>query len=369
MSINNELKRYLILSDMHFGIDEVSVNDPKVVDTLCKYISANKPWKEIIFSGDLLDLNLSTLTVALEGGHSAKSSVLGFRDFIARVVNELESASAVEKWIYLPGNHDYWVWNTLSTQIACLSVLAGGDHLGTVPTPLTEYKWQGKEVFFSGIFPTSVQDRVIVEYPDHIIEYNGGNIIITHGHYLDWSQTELRDLCKSFKNCEDQNEAVRRIFINTAQYQTIANAVSFTSRTRRFIDLLFGPGNIIDKVKKFFKELFRNASNVLISPMRNKPIDTQQLIFIEYYLKCFRNIKDSPPTIFIFGHTHKQASASTKKIPDEEKLYNAEIKVHNVGAFFPEDTILATFLAIEITRGQEPNIKLLKISKDYTIVA
>jgi UDP-2,3-diacylglucosamine pyrophosphatase LpxH len=368
MNGKSQSERHLVLSDMHFGVNEVSLNNPRVVDVLCQYISDNRPWKTIIFSGDLLDLNLATLTMAVEGEDSTKSHVQGFRDFVAKTVKQLGNASAVENWIYIPGNHDYWVWNTLSTQIVCLAVLACGNHLGTVPTPLMEYKWQGKDTFISGIFPTSVQDRVIVEYPDHIINYHGGNIVITHGHYLDVAQTELQDLCKSFKDGKGHKEAVRRIFIETAQYQEVAHAVSFESRTRRFVDLFFGPGNIRDKVTKFFKTLFKDASNVLISSMRNKPIDAKQLLFIEYYLKCFRNITNTPPTDFIFGHTHKQARASTKDIPAEEKLYTDEIKIYNAGAFFPEDETLSTFLTVEITPGQKPNVTLLNISKDYKVV-
>jgi predicted phosphodiesterase len=354
---------------MHFGTAEVSLNDPGVVDELCRYISVNKPWKAIIFSGDLLDLNLATLTTALEGNNSTDTRLLGFREFTKHVLDRLGDALSVENWIYIPGNHDYWVWNTLSTQVACLSVLSSGSCMGSIPSPLMQYKWQGNAAFISGVFPASVRDRVVVEYPDHVITCNEGNILITHGHYLDWSQTEFEDLCKSLKNCKNQKDAVRRIFIQTAQYQAVANAVSFTSRTRRFIDLLFGPGNLKDKIIKYFKNLFKNASAVFNSSMRNKTIDTKQLMFIEYYLKYFRNYEVEPPKHFIFGHTHKQGSASTKDIPNAKKIYNdKEIKVFNAGSFLADEKTWAAFLTVEITPGQEPKISLLNISKDYKVV-
>ncbi|OPY84745.1 MAG: Calcineurin-like phosphoesterase superfamily domain protein [Smithella sp. PtaU1.Bin162] len=369
MNGNSKSERYLVLSDMHFGTEEVSLNDPGVVDELCRYISVNKPWKAIIFSGDLLDLNLATLTTALEGSNSTGKRLLGFREFIKHVLDRLGDSVSVENWIYIPGNHDYWVWNTLSTQVACLSVLSSGSCMGTIPPPLMQYKWQGNTAFISGVFPSSVRDSVIVEYPDHVITYNGGNIIITHGHYFDWSQTEFEDICKSLKDCKDQKDAVRRIFIQTAQYQAVANAVSFTSRTRRFIDLLFGPGNFKDKIIKFFKNLFNNASAVFNSSMRNKTIDTKQLMFIEYYLKYFRNYEAEPPTYFIFGHTHKQGSASTKDIPAVEKIYKGkDIRVFNVGSFLADEKYLASFLTVEITSGEEPKISLLNISKDYKVM-
>ena len=369
MNGNSKTERYLILSDMHFGINDVSLNNAKVVDALYQYMSEHKPWNSVIFSGDLLDLNLATLTTALEGNNSTDTCLLGFREFIKHAVDKLGNSSSVENWIYIPGNHDYWVWNTLSTQIACLSVLSSGSCMGTIPPPLMQYKWQGNAAFISGVFPINVRDRVVVEYPDHIIKYNGGNVIITHGHYLDWSQTEFEDLCKSLKDCKNQKDAVRRIFIQTAQYQAVANAVSFASRTRRFIDLLFGPGNLKDKAMKYFKTLFKNASTVFNSSMRDKTIDTKQLMFIEYYLKYFRNYENEPPKYFIFGHTHKQGSASTKDIPYVKKLYQSkEIKVFNAGSFLANEKSLASFLTVEITPGQDPKISLLNISKDYKVV-
>lgn len=369
MNGNNKSERYLILSDMHFGVNEVSLNNAKVVDVLYQYMTEHKPWNSVIFSGDLLDLNLATLTTALEGNNSTDTRLLGFREFVKHALDKLGDSSSVENWIYIPGNHDYWVWNTLSTQIACLSVLSSGSCMGTIPSPLMQYKWQGNAAFISGVFPISIRDRVAVEYPNHVITYNGGDILITHGHYLDWSQTELEDLCKSLKECKDQKGTVRRIFIKTAQYQAVANAVSFTSHTRRFIDLLFGPGNLKDKIIKYFKHLFENASTIFNSSMRDKTIDTKQLMFIEYYLKYFRNYEDEPPKYFIFGHTHKQGSASTKYLSDVETLYQGkEIKVFNAGSFLTDGEALASFLTVEITPGQEPDIKMFNISKDYKVV-
>jgi len=354
---------------MHFGVNDISLNNAEVADVLYRFISEHKPWNSVIFSGDLLDLNLATLTTALEGNNTADTHLLGFREFIKNVLDKLADSLSVENWIYIPGNHDYWVWNTLSTQVACLSVLSSGSCMGTIPSPLMQYKWQGNAAFISGVFPASVRDRVAVEYPDHVIKRNEGDILITHGHYLDWSQTEFEDLCKSLKDCKDQKDVVRRIFIQTAQYQAVANAVSFTSRTRRFIDLLFGPGNLKDRIIKYFKNLFKNASTIFNSSMRNKTMDIKQLMFIEYYLKYFQNYEAEPPKYFIFGHTHKQGSASTKDIPDREKIYKGkEIKVFNAGSFLADEKTLASFLTLEITQGKEPKISLLNISKDYKVI-
>jgi hypothetical protein len=237
-------------------------------------------------------------------------------------------------------------------------------------TPLMEYEWEGGSAFISGIFPHSIHDRVIVKYPDHIVKHNEGDIIITHGHYLDQWQIEFKDLCQSIRECKDHREAVRSIFKRTAQYQAIANAVSYTSRTRRFVNLLFGPGSIKEKTIKFFKSLFKKNYTWMNSYFRNKPIDIKQLVFIEYYLKYFRKFEDHPPKYFIFGHTHKQGSSSTTLIPDESNIYQAkEIKVFNAGSFFADQGSLATFITIDIIPGEKPQISLHKISEDYRMLS
>ena len=364
----NNAERYLVLSDMHFGTEEVSLNDSRVTGALYQYISENEPWKAIIFSGDLLDLNLSTVTRSIEGAESSQKKILGFREFIQRVITEVGSDKAINNFIYIPGNHDYWIWNTLSTKVVCLDILSCGKCIGTISTPLMEYKWQGKDAFISGVFPEKIQDKVIVTYPDHVIKCDRGDVVITHGHYLDQWQTEFKNIRQSLKDCKDQKETVQDIFKQTAQYQALANAVSYTSRTRKYTNLLFGPENIVGKIKKIIKGIFGNTAALISSPLRNKPIDSKQLSFIEYYLKYFRNYKDEPPKYFIFGHTHKQGSASTKNIPNKERLYpDKEVKVFNAGAFLTNKNSLASFLSVEIIQGQEPKISLLNISNDYII--
>lgn len=54
--------RYLVLSDMHFGTLESSVNDARFREAMIDYMVSRAPWEEIVFNGDLLDVNLSTLT-------------------------------------------------------------------------------------------------------------------------------------------------------------------------------------------------------------------------------------------------------------------------------------------------------------------
>ena len=69
-----------------------------------------------------------------------------------------------------------------------------------IRTPLEKGDWPGGKAFLAGVFPGNVRAKVTVRYPDHEIKYNGGSIVITHGHYLDKKQTQLKRLNENPEN-------------------------------------------------------------------------------------------------------------------------------------------------------------------------
>jgi predicted phosphodiesterase len=347
----------LVLSDMHFGTDETSINDPGVIAALGKFLHKSGPWKEIIFSGDLLDLNLATMTAAIEG--VAVRGIQGFRNFIRQLgVSQLP----VQNWVYVPGNHDYFVWDMLSTDMACVRVLASGSPLGKVPLPYKKGEWVGEESFISGVFPANQRSKVIVSYPARALDCNGKKILITHGHYLDKSQTEGRSLLTSRAETGNVARAVRDLVIETAQYQSIAHAVSYTYRSRWLVNLLFGPGHLIDRIQQAWA-WFRYGDSGSI--LRGRPIDELQLRAIEFFLMNYLGYSQ-PPDIFIFGHTHVWGKDTTSRILKGERWYpNKTIAVYNAGSFLPKGKILATFIVVDPARN--PEVACYGISEDKSI--
>lgn len=123
----------------------------------------------------------------------------------------------------MPGNHDYKVWDMLSAKVVCDDVIARGGRMGSVPTPLQTYAWQGVQSFFSSVFlRAGVQAAVTVSYPNHEVSLGErGSLLLTHGHYLDASQTRGNDLAANLRGVTDPakvKEIARRIFIETAEY-------------------------------------------------------------------------------------------------------------------------------------------------------
>jgi hypothetical protein len=253
MTERNAAGRYLVLSDMHFGTPESKINDAACRDALVAHLAAQAPWKEIVLTGDLLDVNLATFKRAIEGGkfEDLEDPLFGFREFLGALDRRMRDRSGTglaglaEAWVYTPGNHDYKVWDLLSTRVAFEDVLTSGATLASFPSPLQSHRWTGLASFFGGLFqPFGVHERVSVEYPDHVVEFAiaGGQgiekarMVLTHGHYLDRSQTlgnDLNDRLGRELDPEALALAVRTVFIKTAQYQSLANAVSYTLSARQ----------------------------------------------------------------------------------------------------------------------------------------
>lgn len=366
--------RYLVLSDVHFGTPESSINDTRYHSALIGYIASRAPWKEIVFAGDLLDVNLSTLTQAIEGGtgKGLQTSLFGFRQFLQALDTRMKQSAPnknlkdlAEKWIYVPGNHDYKIWDVLSTRVVLEDVLASGHQIGFVPTPLMRYRWTGDEVFFAGIFRSfGVAERVIVEYPNHEICFGPERetMVLTHGHYLDALQTRGNDLSKQFRHAttsEEVAKVVRRVFIETAQYQTAANAVSFTYGTRHLMSGLVGPGGW----STIPTELFKRIGEWLLTffyhgeALKGERLSPKQLLNIEYYVERFCGY-EQPPRWFIFGHTHHQGSGKTDRMG---------IAAYNAGSCYFDRGLPVTFAEIETDADGKPRIHLMCVDQSGNV--
>lgn len=332
------------------------------------------PWKEIVFLGDLLDANLSTLTKAIEGGISggAAMTLCGFRQFIKELDAGMREQSQgkqlkdlAEKWIYVPGNHDYKIWDILSSRLVCEDVLSAGRSMGWVPTPLMRYQWQGDDSFFAGIFrPYATQDHVSVEYPNHEVYFGQEceRMVMTHGHYLDRAQTRWSDLADRFLNAktsEEVHEARRSAFIETAQYQTVANAVSFTKGWRGIINLLVGPDAVGNKFWKLCNQFGSRVLSVFFpaEERKGRQLSAKQLLNLGCYLKQFCQSAEEPRW-FIFGHTHHQGREATSMLHAD---------VYNAGSCYWDRGMPITFAEINTDSHGMPIIHLMCVNENVKV--
>ena len=364
----DDVRRILVLSDAHFGTPESSINSPDYASALVEHIAGGAPWDEVVLTGDLLDMNLATLTRSIEGGKypDLPAPLYGFRQFLDALDKSIRNrdpaaglADVAGRWVYVPGNHDYKIWDMLATKVVCEDVLHDGKPMGSIPTPLTHYTWLGLDSFFAGIFKSfHAHDRVIVTYPNHEVTIGDDLVLFTHGHYLDPSQTWRNDLHAELSapgSAEERATRIRNIYIETAQYQTAANAVSFTRRARRFVNELVGPEGLWNKIQRLLLLLggWVLRAVFLGDAPKRKSISKQLLLNIESYVTSFCALR-KVPRWFVFGHTHRQDVARTP---------NLGIEVYNVGSFYSDRGMPLTFMEVDAPANAPPSFRLMCIDE------
>ncbi len=324
------MAKRLILSDLHFGDPDCSLYSRAVASGLRDLLRSLGSAEELILAGDVLDGNISSLTMAIEGGKATRGSEgwpkqIGFRGWLEHLF--ADDLFRVNRIVYIPGNHDYIIWNILSTNRAFVEPLSEG----VVPTNLPLMEAEFAQPFISGIAPVKLRNIFSVIYPDYSFDLAGRTVMVTHGHYLDEKQTLFKDLEKLIEE-EHGNvaKAVRGFFIRTAQYQAAASAVSFVKGTRSTVDTIH-----------------KKISSILdiFGSIRNDPIDDEMLSAIEMYLYYFRK---KNPDVFIFGHTHEadRKNLSDLKRDKGKSLLKKDVEVWNDGAFLkkPKSKVVGTFV-------------------------
>jgi UDP-2,3-diacylglucosamine pyrophosphatase LpxH len=338
------MAKRVIFSDLHFGDPSCSLSSQPVALGLRSFLWSLGEVEDLILAGDILDANISSLTRAIEGKKSSGTwpKQIGFRYWLAHLFED--NRFDVKRIVYIPGNHDYIIWNILSTNEVFVDPISQGK----VPTnlPLTEGTFL--QPFIRGVAPDKVRERFMVIYPDYEFDLSGHSVLVTHGHYLDETQTLFRNLGALIrKENGNKRKAIRKFFIGTAQYQAVANAVSYLKDTREFVE----------KAYKSISSIFD-----AIGRLRNKPIDVNMLKAIEMYLFYFRN---KQPDVFMFGHTHEAGQTNTKVLGSDKakRLIPKDIEVWNDGSFIKSRSTrqAGTFIVTDDNPAAGRPIRLLEV--------
>lgn len=337
------MAKRLIFSDLHFGDPQCSLRREAVTTGFRDFLRGLGPVDELILAGDILDANISSLTTAIEGvkGKGTWPKQMGFRQWLAFMF--ADAGFNVNRIVYLPGNHDYIIWNILSTDQAFVQPISQGK----VPTGLPLMNGVFPGAFIRGVAPKEWRDRFVVVYPDYEFTLSGQQILVTHGHYLDDKQTLFKDLDKLIrKEGGDEAKAVRKFFISTAQYQAVANAISY----------LKGSRTLVEKVYKTLDGFWS-----MFGKLRNQPIDDEMLTAIDLYLRYFAK---KQPDVFIFGHTHEAGHTFIKASGKGSR----KVEVWNDGGFLEvvDRNLAGTFLLAE-DDGARGKITLYEVTLDGQI--
>lgn len=275
-----------------------------LVDRLEDY----RPIREIVLLGDILDLQLANWAQAMEGrfhSGSAKRAV-GFRFFL-RYVLEHTGASSV---IYVPGNHDYRIFDYHSVEKHLMKPLRAGKKL------------QGRMSFFRTFADPFLQGiidgngaRMKVIYPHYVLKVNRQRLLLSHGHFFDPTQAFNHEIGKVFSEENLTRKEIQRIRTDylrrVSLYQNLVSGFSMQRGLREWFTSLYQP------FTAFKLKLGHRTKKTFLTPAMKQSIRN-------YVTFCCRGKFAG----LIFGHTHHAGYAA---IPDGPVSH-----VWNTGTFLKE---------------------------------
>lgn len=320
--MKRDLKYSVILSDLHFGDSRCSLHSMKTATAFVDYLQKYSPVTEIILLGDILDLQLANWAQAVEGRFldGPRKRAVGFRYFI----NFLLEQTGCRSVIYVPGNHDYRVFDYHSVEKSLLTPLREGRKLS------------GKISFYRAFSPSFLQGilsnpgaGIKVVYPHYSMSVNGTRIVLTHGHFFDPTQAFNHEIGKVFVRIPElQKKQIPKIrhdyFRRVSFYQTVVSGLSMRRELREWFN------NIYQPVTELTNRLHHRSRKSFVTPAIKRSIE-------QYVRYCCRSKKIEG---VVFGHTHRAGKA---------KLNGGQVKyVWNAGTFLRESkrSPTGTFLTI-----------------------
>jgi UDP-2,3-diacylglucosamine pyrophosphatase LpxH len=307
--MKKETSYLLVLSDLHFGDTRCSLHSMRVAEALASKLKEFKPLHEIILLGDILDLQLANWAQAIEGMIlPGGRRVAGFRYFLNFLLRE----TGARKVVYIPGNHDYRIFDYHSIEKNLIQPLRTGRKLGGRISFFRSFS----ESFLQGIIHIpDVQLRVL--YPHLSLKINRARLILTHGHFFDPTQAFNHEIGKLFaraaKHDKNQLLKIRHTYMRRVSfYQGLASMVMTRRDLRSVFNALYQPFTALQE-----KIGHRMRKSFLTPAMKNS---------IENYVAfCCRTRNVDG---LIFGHTHRAGHAMIKNCTPHY--------IWNTGAFLRE---------------------------------
>ena len=324
----------IVFSDLHFGDPRSLLHSGPHLDKLLSLAAEHRPIRRVVLLGDILDLQIGNWSLAIEGiplGTGGRRSP-GFRRFLNELVRTVEAKSVH----FVPGNHDYRVFDYLSVDRYLMARLATGKRLHG---KLAFYR-HFRKPFLRGVL-ASDQIPFEVTYPHLELRLGEHRLVLGHGHYLDASQGLGIDAHRAFrgvnpKDTKATTSARQNFFRRVGLYQSIVDggAVNYKVRQgvyRRAVGALHAVGKLGDLTQ---------------GKARYRPIDRGLKQNILTYVRyCCRGRKVDG---FVFGHTHRAAEATIPRPP------LAPLQVWNCGTFLEEKNVknrVGSFLVLWSKRG------------------
>jgi len=324
----------IVFSDVHFGDPRSLLHNSSHFEKLLHLARQHRPIRRVVLLGDILDLQIGNWSMAIEGilqGVGGRRSV-GFRRFL----NELVAEVGAKHVHFVPGNHDYRVFDYLSVDRYLMARLATGKRLhGT----LSFYR-HFRKPFLRGILATT-EVPFEVTYPHLELRLGDHRLVLGHGHYLDASQGLGGDAHRAFRNVHARDtkavaKARQNFFRRVGLYQSIVDGGAVNYQVRQGVyRRAVGAVQAVTKLG----DLTRGKA-------RGRAIDHGLKQNILAYIRfCCRGRKVDG---FVFGHTHRAGETTISRPPEQP------LRVWNCGTFLQEKgakSRVGSFLLLQSKKG------------------
>ena len=286
----------LVLSDLHFGDTRCTLHSMGTAHALTNRLQHFRPISEIVLLGDILDLQLANWARAVEGMilPGGKRTV-GFRYFLNFLIKE----TGARKIIYVPGNHDYRIFDYHSIEKSLIRTLRKGKKLSGKIAFFRTFE----DSFLRGIL-TEPETSIKIVYPHHTVRVNGTRLILTHGHFFDPTQAFNHEVGKVFAGSGSlsrrQIAKLRHDYFRRASlYQNLVCGFSMRKEIRQWFSSIYHPFTALTN-----RIAHRSRKTFLTPAMRRS---------IEHYVTfCCR---PGNAVGVVFGHTHKPGKAMIQSGP------------------------------------------------------
>ncbi|MBN2026324.1 MAG: metallophosphoesterase, partial [Actinobacteria bacterium] len=158
------LHRIVVLSDMHFGDENALLVSEELVEQLFAEMSALGDIDMLVLLGDVWDLWSTGFAAATRAG--------------AFFFAALSAWGVPRDCLLVAGNHDYHLWTACDERR--LRREMGWEEVHEVSIALAPWERAGKRVCLVRDLP------LWMHYPFLTVEVGGKEVLLTHGHHLDF---------------------------------------------------------------------------------------------------------------------------------------------------------------------------------------
>ncbi|OQX87510.1 hypothetical protein B6D60_03725 [candidate division KSB1 bacterium 4484_87] len=385
----------IVMSDLHLGreLSYLDTRHPSYEQNRRNFLEILEQAgevEELIINGDLFE-------VALEDWDEVCEQARAFFDVLAEV-------PPPQRIVYIPGNHDHHLWQSLVERYYIFSAIKEKRPLPDrkhYPLYFVDRKFtstnpnHAMHMILPDLWPDKKsRPEFIIKYPHHLLGIETGKKInhyfFTHGHFLEPWFRPLNFLVEPARI--DELEGFNALWLESFNYH-LGHASRLSERVMAIIaSYEQGYKNSKKRINRILNEIFLNIRRktqlgdigafLLKVAMKfvlryfpkdrnfalfQNPVDKKMLSEINTYLEkyIFQRYKPenyerlslpSPdripvPFTFVFGHTHRPNFAPEDMAASKIKLDNEEISVLNTGGWLRIDS--------EMQNGENAGILLI----------